>query len=145
MKKKSLIFGILVCLLIFSFGLTGCDNGSGGSDDDSGSKGTLTIENCPQQAHVYICTNSTPTTMMDFTSKLTSFLAQNLETFGSSPFSLAKFGSISVWTGSGKYLIIVVCDPSTGNAFKADVSFKNGSATIDYNDMTKESTLPLGL
>jgi hypothetical protein len=35
MNKKLLLSGILVCLLIFSFGLVGCGDGAGGGGDDA--------------------------------------------------------------------------------------------------------------
>jgi hypothetical protein len=92
--------------------------------------------------HFFNKANFAPTTQLELLNSMTTFLAQNLEQWSSSPFSLKSIGSISAWTGSGTYFVYIVCDPSTGNALKSNVSFSNGSATIDYDDMTNQSSLP---
>jgi hypothetical protein len=40
---------------------------------------------------------------------------------------------------------IYITNSTAHNAIKSDVSFTNGSATIDYNSMTKQSSLSVGV
>jgi hypothetical protein len=153
MKKTGttvFLFSLFLTITLVFFGCkgggytnSGLEDADGGGDG-GGSQGTLTVNNCPENVHVYVCTNSPITAQMDLANKLTSFLAQNSEQFSSSPFSLKNFGNMaSTWTGTGTYLVYIICeDSSIGNVFKTDVSFSNGSATINYNSMTNQSSLP---
>jgi len=53
-----------------------------------------------------------------------------------SPFKLISFDNESDWVGNGIYTVyITVNNDLVRSIEKKDVVFKNGSATIDYNDM----------
>jgi hypothetical protein len=65
----------------------------------------------------------------------------------SSPFTLIAMSGSSGFTGSGTYMVSVNRNdpntiPMTVSKFKTDVSFTNGSATVDWNTMTDVATLP---
>jgi hypothetical protein len=81
---------------------------------------------------------------MDLAYGLQSFVAQSFagsEAFSSSPFTLMPFGGVPPWTGTGTYVVYIIFDASS-SVFKTDVDFSNGSATINYNSMTNQSSLP---
>jgi sugar lactone lactonase YvrE len=99
--------------------------------------GTLTINNCPKGVSLMVCANATPATQMAFISSIMNFVA--VSTDGSSPFSLIGMDG-SAWKATGTYMVYVTS--GFNNYFKV-VSFRNGSATVDYNEMTSQESLPL--
>jgi hypothetical protein len=135
MKKNGLFAGMLVLALVFGMVLTGCDTGTGG-----GGGGTLTISNSPGSGSVYICDSSAPTTQMGLAGLLSGSIASGMASDRSTyPLQSSTGGTFS---GTGSYLVIFT--QGGASYFKGDVSFNNGSATVDYNSMTAASTLPIG-
>jgi len=139
-----LFFGIL---LIFCFVLTGCDNGSTGGISGGGSsssKGTLIIKNSPTGGLVYVCNSGTPTTYMEFSQAIGKNIANGTSITGDRFTYPLKYSLTSeAFSETGNYLIIFI-DAGGSYYFKGNVSFSNGSATVDFNSMTSVKSLPMG-
>ena len=145
-SKICLIFGLF---LVFCFVFTGCDNGStGGSSGggNSGSKGTLIMQNSPTGGIVYVCDSATPTTYMELSQAIGKCIANSTSITGDR-FTYQLYYSMTseAFSGTGSYLVIFMSG-MTGSPssiyFKGNVSFSNGSATVDFNSMTSWDSLP---
>jgi hypothetical protein len=143
-SKICLISGIL---LILCLALTGCDHGSTGGgtgSGSSGSKGTLIMQNSPIRGFaVYVCDNGTPTTIMEFNQAIQQSIAHGF-TGGISPNNYQLYSSTDgfLFSGTGSYLVIFETAGPIYNYFKENVSFINGSATVDFYSMTSTENLP---
>jgi hypothetical protein len=131
-KNKFFVFEMLAMVLALGLSFVGCK--SGGSS-------TLTINNCPKSATVMVCESATtpPATQIDFLNvfAVSNFVAVSNDR--SSPFSLINMYGFA-WKTTGTYMVIVTSD--FDNCFK-EVSFRNGSAIVDYNEMASQDSLPL--
>jgi hypothetical protein len=133
---------ILIIVLAFVLVLTGC-----------GESGTLTVNNCPRSGSVLICDSDAPATQMELAGDLIDFIAGGTTSSGSS-YTLKAFWGITPglgtvirtiasggrFTKSGNFLVIITVDGN--NYFQADVSFTNGVATVDFESMTSQESLP---
>jgi hypothetical protein len=136
-NKRALVFGIL-----FVIGLTfgGCNDSTESSDNGAvGGGGILTINNGPSvnsvEVHNYNSSVTTPEELIN--GMMAAIIA--VGTPGDSPYTLREYSTISPFTGTGTFLVIV--NTTAANYFKSEVSFNNGSATIDFNSMTRDADL----
>jgi uncharacterized lipoprotein YehR (DUF1307 family) len=141
--KKTNFRVLLVFALVMGLVFVACDTGTGGGTGNGpggGTGSTLTINNCPSYARVAIYANNTPTTLLQLQQMATEQIAVGMESI--SPFTLLNIEG-TAFTRTGKYLVLV-----TGSAnsiyFKGDVSFNNGSATVEFNSMIPHTSLPSG-
>jgi len=101
-------------------------------------KGTLTVNNCPEEAMTLICVNSDPKTMMELLGALSKYVAAGTINNSSSELMTTDGGSFN---STGKFLVIVLVGSDV--YFIGDVSFTNGSATVDFKKMTAQLSLPV--
>jgi broad specificity phosphatase PhoE len=95
--------------------------------------GTLTVLNYTSSAYAFVCTeNDPPSSVTDLAGRLSSAIAKSLSS--KSPFSLLFF------TRTGTFSVLL--QDASAAYFKGNVSFTNGSATIDFTSMTKIGQLP---
>jgi hypothetical protein len=93
---------------------------------------------------VAIYTNKTPTTNSEFTNA--TAVASALSQDRTSPFTLKNYFG-SAFTQTGSFLVVLsVYDTldatiASSTYFKGDVSFNNGSATVDFDSMTSITSL----
>jgi hypothetical protein len=118
---------ILIIVLAFVLVLTGCGGG-----------GTLTVNNCPKSGSVLICDSDAPATQMEFVGALTDFIAVGTADSGSS-YTLRTITSAK-FAKSGNFLVIITI--GSNNYFQANVRFTNGVATVDFESMTSQESLP---
>jgi hypothetical protein len=142
-SKICLISGIL---LILCLALAGCDHGSTGGgtgSGSSGSKGTLIMQNSPTGGAVYVCDSATPTTYMEFSQAMGKNIAIGTSMTGDR-FTYQLYYSMTseTFSGTGSYLVIFMRSAGMDYYFKGNVSFSNGSATVDFNSMTSWLSLP---
>ena len=70
-------------------------------------------------------------------------LAVSVGTFSASPTRLVRYASTNTFTGSGTYLVLMVNASTIQTWFAQQVTFTNGCAEIDFNDMGLVSDLPM--
>jgi hypothetical protein len=130
--KNKIILILAVCLILFC-----CNNEStGDSGDHPDGRSTLIIRNSPGIGQVFVSINKPePTTWLECQG-----LLDNMVTIGhaidKSTYNLYPFSE------TGSYL--VVFSYAGDFYFRGNVSFRNGSAIVDFNTMTSRSSLPLG-
>jgi len=145
-RKNCLVFGLF---LVFCFVFTGCDgltndngskSGTSGSGS-SGSTGTLIIENPGGVGSVIVCDSSgSPSTYEEFNQAVGKTIAMS---FGSvDGFTYQLMWTSKTFYGTGNYLVIFVLYGDS--YFKGNVSFSNGSATVNFNSMTLAKSLLSG-
>jgi hypothetical protein len=129
MKKNNIfVFGMLASVLVLGFVFVACATGTNG---DIGASSQLTVTNLPSgdiEVFVDVPLNSEGS----FT------VAESSTNSVSSPFSLVNKHDSAPFTGSGTYLVCVITGSEPNRQFrkKLDVIFTNGSATVNWNDMT---------
>jgi hypothetical protein len=128
-NKLVLTFGVIFVVGLI---LAGCDNPAG-----SNNNGILTINNCPSIATVIICDSNPPATTVELIQVISAAIAVGEGT--KSPYAL-KNKDGSAFTRTGSFLVVVTAN--SNNYFKGDVSFNNGSATLDFAGMTSQADLP---
>jgi len=101
-------------------------------------KGTLTVNNCPEEAMALICVNSDPKTMMELLGAVSKYVAAGTISNSSSELMSTAGENFS---STGKFLVIVLVDSDV--YFIGNVSFTDGSATIDFKSMTAQLSLPV--
>jgi len=138
--SKSKIYLIFGLLLVFCFALTGCDNGSTGGN--SGSRGTLIMQNPPAGGYVYVCDSATPTTYTEFSEAIKNNIAFAISTSDRFTYQLRYSGTSETFSGTGSYLVIFKRSGVVDYYFMGNVSFSNGSATVDFSGMTSWLSLP---
>jgi hypothetical protein len=133
-NKLALVFGIL---FVIGLTLSGCDDSTTSDDNEGG--GILILNNGPPvisaEVHDY---NGPVTTLEDFTNGIMATTLA-VSPAGVSPHVLLDNSTGNPFTRTGTFLVIV-----TTNAvmyFKSGVNFNNGSATIDFNNMTPHTDL----
>ena len=100
--------------------------------------GTLTVKNCPEDSSIFICENNAPETLIDLAGLLSELTAVGLD--DNSPFSLyAPTGED--FTASGTFLVIILVDSVI--YFIDNVRFSNGSASVNFNKMNSQISLPI--
>jgi len=144
MVNRNFWLGILVMVLVFGMAVVGCDDGStggnnSGNGNSSGNGGTLTVNNCPSIATVVVCDSNTPTTLMEL-SQVVSVTVIAAGQGSRSPFALKNIDG-SNFTRTGSFLVVLTAN--SDNYFKGNVNFSNGSATVDFNSMTSQTSLPV--
>jgi hypothetical protein len=128
--KKNNIFGMLVIVLGFVF--VACAIGTG-TDGDVGTSSQLTVTNLPSgNVAVYV---DVPIEWEPEGSFTIAELSTNSKSL---PFSLINKHDSAPFTGSGTFQVFVITGTEPNEQFrkKLDVTFINGSATINWNDMT---------
>jgi hypothetical protein len=133
----------LVFSVLFVIGLTlgGCDDSTESSDDGAvGGEGILTLNNGPYVTSVVVYNyNGTPTTSTELGyAMFGSAIAMSID--ANSPHALFAHPSYSTtFTGTGTFFVVV--NSNSAIHFKGEVSFNNGSATIDFNTMSRTTDL----
>jgi len=159
MKKKYFVVGIISMALVFGFFLLGCEE-----KEPEIKYGSLTIKNLPSvpsgnwggqqvqwfgavyfdeditsQTHFHNYTFGGSNAVADFKNPDNSFSS-------TSPFSLMDSNEIlKGFLKSGTYLVHIQPLSNSHSQYRAimsNVAFKEGKATIDYNDMTRYDSLP---
>jgi len=133
MSKFQKITGIIVIMTIIIFYITSCDLNNDGS--------LLTVNGLNVNvmgAVVYI--NGVPTDQMQFLNLVAVSNARAGSTNRSSPFYLTDRND-KAFKQSGTFFVVL----TTGsiNYYLSGVVFHNGSATINFSDMSKHTNLPL--
>jgi hypothetical protein len=133
-NKPALILGVL-----FAIGLafSGCkDAGAGGGTP----AGTLTVNGAPSYASVVVCDYRAPNSKLDYITAVTRITAVSYD--NSSPYALkTSTGAGAAFTGNGTFLVVLTVS-NTEVYLKGGVSFSNGSATINFDDMNLLADLP---
>ena len=147
--KQNTFFG-LVAILVLTFALAAC-NGKNNSGGGAGvSIKNLPPQNTISQVAVSVYNTSTmPTTFVEYrdiylvSSGLgVAYLVQYEPPF-SSPFTLVRTGSFTdTYTGSGRFLVEVGVAANNGGRKITVTDFTNGSAAIDFNNMTDVNSMP---
>jgi len=144
MKKKTLYLGIAV-ILTAAMALSACK-------EEEEEYGLLTIKNLPSQDWIgsvyydedniksleelryYTGSTTHANTVAEFENPDGSYSDR-------SPYSLYDRKNYTGFTKSGVFLVCICRQPVSSNepyyAFMSGVTFRDGKATIDYNDMTK--------
>ena len=99
---------------------------------------TLTVKNCPEDSSVFVCENEPPETLLDLAGLLSDVIAVGLD--DNSPFSLYT-PTGEDFTASGTFLVIILVDSVI--YFIDNVRFSNGSASVDFNKMNSQISLPI--
>lgn len=160
MKRNVFAVGILSMALVIGLGLTGCE------EEPEIECGLLTITNLPSVAPenswgvmsywtggVYydeeIVTQSQIHNWTGDENCVAIYQKPYPDSSSShlSPFSLTDYkDTMKGFLKNGTYLVVIMPVKSSeindNYAFMSGVVFKNGKATIDYNDMTKRKDIP---
>jgi len=117
------------------------DSGGNTGGGSSGSTGTLIIQNSPTGGMVYVYDSGAPTTYMEFSEATRNNIAFGINTSDRFTYQLMYPGTSEAFSGTGSYLVVFY---RSGGSFyfKGNVSFSNGSATVDFNSMTSVDSLP---
>jgi hypothetical protein len=138
MKKRNFLIAMAGISLALGMMVIGCDQDGGGSNP-----GTLTVNNCPAITSLSIYNPpKAPTTESEFDTALNSIVATTMSS--KSPFQLMPITNpAEKFTHTGNFMVVIL----TGGTvyFKANVSFTNGSATINFSDMAPSSSLSSGM
>jgi hypothetical protein len=131
MKKKN-VFGMLVSVLVLGFVFVACATGTG-TNGDVGTNSQLTVTNLPSGDVVVFV--DVP---IEWEAEGSFTIAELSPNSKSSPFSLINKHDSAPFTGSGTFQLFVITGSEPNEQFrkKLDVTFTNGSATINWNDMT---------
>jgi hypothetical protein len=144
MKNKISLLGMLVLVLVLTFGLVffGCG---------SGAPGTLIVNNCPSSPFilgVVISDSNEPTTKRELLMAIMNYgIAEGVveggkagkEESGATSYKLKERANGAVFNNSGDYLVVL----SIGlTSYFKKVSFYNGSGSVDFNSMTNGGSLP---
>jgi hypothetical protein len=123
--------------LVFGMTAVGCDSDSGSSSGSgTGGNGILTVINAPQVALAYIYADApTPTTYNELSRVIGPAAMAALSTDNYSPYSLVNHPNVTPFTRTGSFLVVLLRNQAIVHC-QGGVSFKNGSATVDFNSMT---------
>jgi len=138
-KMKAKMVFALVLLLLFSLALIGCDEDAG-KNGANGRKSVVIIENSPGSGSLIVCDSPAPVTVMDWAHLSSGAIAVGVASDRSTYNMSAISGYYFLKTGN--YLVLL--SVGTEGYFKENVSFKDGSATINFNNMTPLRSLPSG-
>jgi hypothetical protein len=138
-RNKLFLAGMLGMVLAFGLVLAGCSTDSDGGG--GGANGILTVNNCPSSGTVMIFDSGAPATIAEFIGIMNGAIAYGTAN-NSTSYTLMSSGGSS-FTQSGSFLVILSVGGT--NYFKANVSFSNGAATVDFDSMTPQTDLPLGV
>lgn len=137
MKRNVFILAVIGCVTAAVLCIAGCASTGSGSGGTSAGGGALTIRNMPSGNVMVYVSNYGPISARDDILKAAALPAAR-GSGKSSPVSLTTSGG--AFTGSGSYLVII--NSGLTQKFKAGVSFRGGSASVDFNSMTDTASLP---
>ena len=125
------LIGIISLAVVIGFTMSACDDGGSGSGGTTGGRGTLIIENSPGSGYVFILDHSDPPPLSQLSiGTIALGLAVDRSTYD---LSVPPYGSVS-FSRTGSYLVVFLY---SGNYYvMGNVSFRNGSATVNFNNMT---------
>jgi hypothetical protein len=132
MKKDNIfVFGVVTSVLVLGLVFVACATGTG-TDGDVATSSQLTVTNLPSgNVAVFV---DVPIEWEPEGSFTVAELSTNSK---SSPFSLINKHDSVPFTGSGIYIVCIIAGNEPNEQFrkKLDVTFTNGSAIINWNDM----------
>ena len=146
MKNFLKLIGIVVLVLAIGFSFVACDDDAGGGGGGGGGAGRLVINGLPPgQYDIYVLSNrELPTNQIQAAWYIAEgYIAMNLSASGS-PFALTTFQNNTIpFSQSGRfYVVLQGGDGSFVNRVLNNVQFTDGSATINFGNMTDVASLP---
>jgi len=134
MKNLKNIFGIIALMALITLSITACEL-------DPHKTGTLTVYGLSMDVQgVVVYTNGVPTTQMQFRSLVSLENAKAESTGMSSPFYLFDIND-KPFMQSGTFLVVILDFPEI--FYIHGVEFRNGFATIWFDEMSSFTSLPL--
>ena len=146
MKKKRIVKTVLICIFTLCLILEGCHDDPSRGKGGNGGGGKLTIQNKPLDVllgwgllNVYKNPETPIMTSSDLLAAISPSFLEATAMSMENPYDLRDMINVP-FKKTGKFMVVTV---DAGVCYIVDVNFSNGSATVDWNTMKKQSDLPL--
>jgi hypothetical protein len=150
MKKGLIRIAGLSGILLFAL-LLGCNNPAGDNANNNKTGGTLTIDNLPAGSSFILVIydySGNINSLLGLTTAIADPIGTAAAMVTSSPAALyatrGENTTTTAFTKSGTFLVTLTAISPSMILFKTGVSFSGGNASINYNELIDQSTLPTG-